>query len=224
MGNVTKKGDTTLVIQGCILSYPHLFEARAASADAKPKYSANLILPKLTEEDNAVFGGMINQVISQRWPQGAPANLNMPWKDAGAKAPQFAGRLAINCSAVTQPPVVHKDGATPAGPEDVYAGMGVNAYVGCFTYDTQLNKGVSFGLNAIQIADATLPRLDGRLAPQHVFTPIGETAAPAASPVMPAGAVPVGAPAVGAPQPLTPTPHQPGPAVPPNSGGGGPLS
>ena len=206
MGNVTQKGETTLVLTNCVLSYPHLFEARAAAPGSDPKFSAGLILPELTQEDQAVFQAVFAHVTAQKWPQGAPANLKYPWKVVDEKTPEYLGRSWFNAGAAVdrQPVAVLEDAKTRAQAADIFPGMGVNAYVGVFAYDLPTNKGIGFGLNAIQIADRTLPRLDGRLMPEDVFTPVAAPAAavpPGAPGAVPAAPVMPGMP--GAPNPLS---------------------
>jgi len=45
----------------------------------------------------------------------------------------------------------------------------VRASVTAFAYDRPESKGVSFGLNNIQLLDGTTPRLDGRKAAEDEF-------------------------------------------------------
>ena len=42
----------------------------------------------------------------------------------------------------------------------------------CFFYDKAGNKGVSFGLNHVQIIKADMPRIDGRISVDKAFGPV----------------------------------------------------
>ena len=202
MAYVTKRGESVVVITQCVLSYPHLFEPRAAAPGAEPKFSANLILPALDEADNAILAEVMNHAIAQKFPQGAPQNLSMPWRTVDEKTPEYTGRNCINAgtSAKNPPDVVLEDPSKRATPQDIYPGIGVNVYLGCFAYDTAGNRGVSFALNAIQVADRTLPNLGNKMAPENVFSAVS---APAAA-VMPGAPSNNAAGAVVPPAPVDP--------------------
>lgn len=212
MKHVTKVGENGFQLTGAILSYPHLFEARSAAKGSPPKFSAQVIFPKtMDDEDWTTINEMVNEQIMKRFPKGAPADLQMPWKDAGDKAPEYAGHFAVSAGAqIESPPqVVKEDPTQQASPGEIYAGIGVNVYLAVFAYDTAGNRGIAVGLNAVQIADRTLPRIDGRKAASQVF---GAVSAPASVPGVtgPAGAAT--APGSGHPPQVNPTPHSPTPA------------
>jgi len=195
MKRVNSVGETAVSITGCILSYPHLFAAKQVNGRGEPKFSANFIFPAdMDQGDWDLLNGIVVKVTAARWGANQPPNIKLPWKDAGVADPAFAGRIMVGSSAKAESPpkVVLEDARTLAEPGTVYPGMGVNAYLNVFAYDASGNKGVSFGLNAVQIADRTLKRLDGRKDASEVFSPM---AAPA-----------------GAPPPVSPTPHAPTPA------------
>ena len=54
--------------------------------------------------------------------------------------------------------------------EDIWAGQLVRATVSPFYYNTSGNRGVSFGLNNLQVCRTDGPRLDGRSAPSQTST------------------------------------------------------
>lgn len=197
MKHVNKVSSTAVQITGCLISYPHLFEAKQVQNKGDFKFSANFIFPaSMDAEDWETINAIVEQVVRAKWPGGAPANMSMPWKEGGDADASLAGRVMVSASAKadSRPAVVIEDGRTPAPPGSVYPGMGVNAYLNIFAYDAGVNRGVSFGLNGVQIADRTTKRLDGRKAAEEVFSAV---AAPA-----------------GAPPPVAPVPHAPTPAFP----------
>lgn len=222
--HVTKISDTQVSIAGCIISYPHLHEARAANPTSAPKFSANIILPSTMDQaDWDILNGMAAHVLAAKWPQGAPADCRSPFKNAGDKIPQYAGHYALNCSAAADrpPQVVRENPRELASPGEVYPGCGVNVFLGAYAYDASGNKGVSFGLNAVQIADRTTPRLDSGKAAHDVFGVVQAPAATGAAvgvapgPGAPAGPAPAGPVAdASMPPALNPAPHQPSPNTP----------
>lgn len=102
--------------------------------------------------------------------------------------------ISASAKADSKPTVVQEKPTLPAQPGDVYPGMGVSAYLNAFAYDVTTNRGVSWGLNAVQITDRTLPRLDGRKDAAQVFeavevkggpAPVSPTPAPGTASVAP---------------------------------------
>lgn len=218
--HVTKVTESSVHITGVVIGHPHLHEARAVKEGQDPKFSAVIILPKtLDQADWDILNGMVATIAAKKWPQGVPASFKSPFRDAGEIIDQYAGHYAMNCSArLDSPPeVVKEDGATRAAPGECYGGCGVNVYLGAYPYDTLGNKGVAFGLNAVQITDRTLPRIDGRKSARQVFTAV---AAPAAGPGVQQQPQPAAGPNTqqqpvgGAPPAIDPAPHQPAPAAP----------
>jgi hypothetical protein len=54
--------------------------------------------------------------------------------------------------------------------DTLYSGCLLNVSVSIFTFDAAASKGVSCGLNGVQIVDNTLPRWDGTVAASNMFT------------------------------------------------------
>lgn len=204
-----------IVINGAVLSYPHLFKAVVAKAGGDPRFGASLILP-----ENFDWTGVqqaIQEAIAAKWPTGAPANLPMPFNQV-TEGP-YAGRYQLKAyaKADSPPQVVMQDPSIKAGPhqaQEFFAGAMVNAYVRAYGY-TQ--GGVSLHLNAVQLVsnDPSLPRLDSLKAATEVFQTIA--GAPAATATVPGGEWPAGFPAGAGQQPgaqMGAAPAQPAYAAP----------
>jgi hypothetical protein len=217
MSRVTIKGNDSLLISGCIASYPHLWEPHAAAVGSVPKYSISLILPAdMADTDWTALNGMIEYQKQVQWPNGAPVACRWPVVPVDPeKVSGFEGRFRLGASSAAYtrkhpygpgvPPLagpqVVDENRNPAIPGDLYAGCGVNAYLQCKAY-TMGSNGVTFYIRMIQIANRGLPRIDGRLAPDEVFG-IEEVSMEAAMPQQ--------APLA----PITPAPHQPAPQAQP---------
>ncbi len=210
--HVTKIGDFGVSITECICCYPNLHEPREVRPGAAPKYSAAFILPKTMDyADWDILNGIVADLIRSTWPKNVP-NLRSPFKDTQSVNqrgevyfPEFPGQYFVNASAEAKSPpqVVRENPKEPATPGECYPGCGVNVYLGLFAYDRE-SVGIGVGLNAVQIANRSLPRLGGQKPADEVF---GQISAPATATV-PGMVVP------GAPAPVSPTPHQPAPAAP----------
>lgn len=181
---------THVVTAPCRLSFPALFVARPVSnkPDAELKFMATLLLPPTT--NLAPFHEAIKAAMLEKFGKllRLDASKN-PIKDCETK--ELDGYLPgwhfINTKSNNAPNVVDQRRQDIIDPELVYAGCWVRAHINAFAYDhPQGGKGVSFGLNSIQLVrdDA---RFDGRRRADEVFSDIvveddtmpGEEAPPA---------------------------------------------
>lgn len=164
-----------LITPNALASYPHLDVPQPAmNGQGNPKYSLSLVFKKGT--DLSKLQAAVAEVAVAKWGQGAIAKLKSgalksPFRtDAEAKGYE-EGSVFINVRSEQKPGVVYlypgQDGKPAIVPDDkvketIYAGAVVRASITAFVYDRPESKGVSFGLNNIQLVDGTTPRLDGR--------------------------------------------------------------
>ena len=195
------------VIEGAVLSYPHIFQPSVAQGASEARFGASLILPE--NYDWTQCQQALQEAISAQWPQGAPNNLRMPFDQVSDGV--YAGRFQLKAySKADKPPqVVMQNPAVKAGPHqagEFFPGCIVNAYVRAFGYQ---QGGVSLNLNAIQLVsnDANLPRLDSQRAATEVFQTVPGGPAPTA------GVPGNGAQFPGAGQPMGQPAPGPGPGM-----------
>lgn len=179
-----------------ILSYPNLFTARADQKGTF-KFSCALVFPEgtsLTGLKAAAIG-----VLVEKFGKAKAADMvktkavKLPFRDDAEAKGYPAGSIFINVRANQQPGIVSRIPDPKSGrpmpitdPDEVYAGCRVRASITAFWYDTEGNKGVSFGLNNIQkIGDGE--RLDGRRPAEDEFDADAEAAADLSDFDMPEG-------------------------------------
>lgn len=204
-----------IVLNG-IISYPKLFEAQQINGQGDPKFTCRLILDPTTDW-NAV-NACVQEAIRVKWPQGAPANLAMPFHDA--RDDGFAGQYYLNASSNAEsPPQVVDQNVNPVlDRSKLFAGCRVACYLRFAGYDN-LGKGVGVYVNAVQIIDnVNVTRLDKRVDAKAVFKPIPGAPAPLAPTAypQPQGAPPApfgGSQVPAAPPPVTAPVAPPGPPV-----------
>lgn len=205
-----------IVLTG-IISYPNVFVPKQINGRGDPKFSATLILDPAT--DWAAAQACVQEAIAAKFPQGAPANLRMPFQPADEDG--FPGQWKIHAYGDRQPQVVDQRVQPVMDQNQLFAGCKVNMYVRFYGYDASGNRGVGVGLNAVQILDnVNVKRLDNSKDAKDVFQAVpGAPAqlAPTAYSQPPGGAVPPGPPQQQQ-YPGTP-PQQPGYA--PNPAGPG---
>lgn len=161
-----------------VLSFPHLFKPRAPTPGADERYSTILIFdenaqntPEFKKMKKAAYdaakakwGEKTDQMIQN-------GQIRMPFRDASEKS-QYAGfdqgKVFISPWSKQKPDVI--DGRLNAVIEsDVYPGCMARITYNAFAYENSGNRGVSIGLNNVQIADFTTPRLDGKKSGQDDF-------------------------------------------------------
>lgn len=168
-----------------VLSFPHLFEARAPAPNAEPRFSVTLIFDKqaqATPEFKAMKQAAA-KVAKEKWGDKMPAGLRSPFRDASEKEYDGYedGSVFISAWTKNKPGVI--DGSLQTCmPADVWAGQLARASIRFFAYDTSGNKGIGVGLNNVQVDTATdMPRLDGRKSAASEFGSLGSADATDAS-------------------------------------------
>jgi len=145
-------------------SYPHLFQPQVDKKDAAKKtYSVTLLFNKT--DDLSVLEDAVEAATLERWPNKRPKTLRSPFRDGDAKdSPEYAGKVYVAFRAQED----RKPGVVDGALEEITQQSG-QFYSGCFarvsfsayTYETDGNVGVAFGLNNVQkIKDGD--RFDGR--------------------------------------------------------------
>ena len=167
----------TIITPKAILSYPHLFEPRPSTPGGEPVYSCSLVFEPGT--DLSAMKQEALRVAREKWADKTDAMLRtgkirMPFREDGEEKGYPPGAVFINVRSRTAPGIVDRY-AGPDGkpvrindPEAVYPGCYVRASLRAFAYDTNGNRGVSFGLcNVQKLGDGQ--RLDGRKKPEDEF-------------------------------------------------------
>jgi len=160
-----------------ILSYPALFTPKAFG-DEPPRFSATIVF-SLAEQKTEAFKALkaaAKLAIINKFGEAKAANkafvagLRDPFRDGEEKYTE--GDVYLNLASKTRVGVVDANVQPIIDPSLVWAGQLARASVSCFAYDRLGNKGVSFGLEGIQIIKADMPRLDGRVPAEKAFSPI----------------------------------------------------
>lgn len=180
---------TKVISPLAVLSYPHLAAPQASQDGKAPKYSATLIFTPETLADakeKALFEQMQKAAIAAieaKWPGKADALLKSETfkkgfrRDAESKG-YPAGSIFVNVRSSQQPGIVYAHAGADGKPEKMaqediktkmYPGVIVRGSLAAFAYDNNGNKGVSFGLNNLQLV-RNGERMDGRTAAENEFT------------------------------------------------------
>lgn len=226
-------------------SYVHIFTPRVPDNGGGAKYSVTLLIPKNdTTTLNALYADIerAKQEGAQRAFNGSvPPQCKIPIYDGDGYRPsgeafgeECKGCMVMTASAKDKPVIVGLDMQEILNPADVYPGCYIRASVNMFAYNSNGNKGIGCGLNAVQKIEDGIPlttrvsaeeafgganAYNGAVTPQGAYSVPGQPAGAASAyqasgyPQQPVYSAPSGAPlSQGAQQgvPGQPVPAQPG--------------
>ena len=159
------------------ISFPHLFTPRAPSVGADERYSLSLIFDEEAQAspEYKAMKKTVLEVAEEKWGAKTKEMLQkgqiyLPFRDAGEKeyAGYEAGKVFISPWSKQKPDVI--DGRLQDVIEsDVYPGCKGRITYNPFAWEVSGKRGVSIGLNNVQISDFSSPRLDGHKAGKDDF-------------------------------------------------------
>ena len=174
MSNTEKKKKNFILTPVFRVSFPDIVER----SDMSNKYRIQMLFEKGTDISELVAAAKAARF--KKWPKGAPKGFLSPFKkvddmDADDRYDGYEdGMVILAASSLYRPGVVDKQ-HNPIDLEEMdtflYGGMYARAAIGAFAYDTKGNKGVSFGLNAIQIVRDGEP-LGSRVSAEEAFADV----------------------------------------------------
>lgn len=157
------------------LSFANIFTPRPKFEGQKPVYSCSLIFDP-TQQKSAAYKALQDACITEakkKWGDNVDLKkLKMPFRDAGEKTYDgyHPGHVFVSPWSANKPGVVDTNRQDVLLPEEVWSGQLVRANVSVFAYDVSGKKGVSLGLNHLQIIQSEgRQRLDGRPNAGSVF-------------------------------------------------------
>lgn len=148
---MAKKRESVVTPEGRLV-FPNLFTPTAFEEGKKETYNCLLVFPKGT--DLSALNAAVKRALLEKFPKGAPGARN-PVRDGNEKADDwgdlFRDALYIRASSLYQPRVVDRAKQEIIDEKAVYGGCYARLVVSPYGYDTMGNKGVSIGLDAVQI-------------------------------------------------------------------------
>ena len=167
-----------------ILSFPNLFSPRPRAPGGEPVYQCSLLFDQNAQRDPAyqALRAAVAECIDATWGAGKSkdvafvAGLRLPFRSTQEKQYKgydIPGGKFISPWTKSRPGLVDAHRNEITTPEDIWAGQAARATVSVFSYATSGNKGVSFGLNNLQICRTDGERLDGRALAKDEFDDFG---------------------------------------------------
>lgn len=168
------------------VSFPAVFEARAAAEGQEKKFSVTMLFRVAETEASKKAGEKVvsiqplvdaaRAVIVEKFgPDKAkwPAGLRLPFRKGTEKDYDGydEGIIFVRCSSKLRPGVVDQKVQPIIDPNEFYGGCYAYATVSPYWYDKAGNKGISFGLRNIQKSRDGEP-FSGRNKPENDFDAI----------------------------------------------------
>jgi hypothetical protein len=157
------------------LSFANIFTPRPRAEGGDPVYSCSLLFDP-TQQKSPAYKALQDACIAaarKEWGDNVPLKtVKMPFRDAGEKVYDgyHPGHTFISPWSKNKPGVVDTNRQDILLPEEVWSGQLVRANIAPFAWTHTGRKGVSFGLNHLQIIQSEgRQRLDGRPAASAAF-------------------------------------------------------
>lgn len=165
------------------LSFPNLFVPKPRAMGGNPVFSCAGLVSEIEQKSakwKAVQDAVRECAIAEFGEKVNMATLQLPFADAGLKADRYAGYepgvIVINPWSKQKPGIVGPRLEDILSADDVYAGQIVRLNITPFAWNNTGRKGVSLGLNHVQIVKMDAPRIDGRAPANKVFDAVEDTA------------------------------------------------
>ena len=139
-----------------IASFPALFTPVGFNGSPE-KFSVTLIYDK--DEDLSSLKKACDAALAKKYPNGAPANVQMPVKDGDTKLdangnvrPEFAGKkfITATCKAEDRPKVVNGELQPIIDASEIYGGCELRVSVNVFAWEHMGKRGCSLYLSNAQ--------------------------------------------------------------------------
>jgi len=163
------------------LSFPTLFTPKPRAEGGEPVFSCALLFDEAAQKSKEYKAMQDACVTAFKDKFGASAQMKgatFPFRDAAEKSDKYQGYeegvVYINPWSKQKPGIVNARLQDVLLPDEVYAGQLVRAQLTPFAWTNSGKKGVSFGLNNLQIVKHDAPRIDGRVSANKAFDAVGE--------------------------------------------------
>lgn len=186
MRSEERKMSTRVVTNKVRLSFPHLFEAEQVNGEGDPKYSVMILIPKSDTETIAAIREAEKEAIevgkNSKFGGKIPANLASIVKDGDEDGtaedyPEREGHIymTVSSSQKYRPGVVDRRVQPILDQSEVYSGVFAKVSMTAFPYTFGSKKGISFGLNNVQVLGGGDSLAGGKRAEEE-FEAVDESA------------------------------------------------
>lgn len=150
----------TKVITGkCRGSYVNVFKPRLNDLTGKTEYSMQLLIPKSDKATVQAIRNAIEGALLSKFGGKKPGQWRNPLRDGDTETTQdgdplpesYKGHFFMNVKSTERPGIVDADRNDVLDPGAFMSGDYCRVSINAYAYDQKGNKGVSFGLQNIQV-------------------------------------------------------------------------
>jgi len=141
-------------------SYVNVFKPRLNEMNGQEEYGMTLLIPKTDAMTVKSINDAIADASKKKWNGKTPPILRLPLRDGDAEKgndANYAGMYFMNVKAKQRPGVVDKNLQQVMDSSEFMSGDYCRVSINAFAYEQKGNKGVSFGLNNIQVLEKGVP-------------------------------------------------------------------
>ena len=182
---------TTRVVTGKVrTAHCYVCAARRNELNGKDEFSTQIIVSKDDTATVSALKAAAKAALSAKWGDKVPAKVRNPMRDGDTETKAdgspmgdvYKNSFFMNVKSMQRPGIIDANGVELIGSNDVSGGDYVRVSLNAFAYDQAGNRGVSFGLNNVQLLSKG-ESLGGRSSAADDFGVAASTATPAAAAV-----------------------------------------
>ena len=156
-------------------SYVNIFQARKNDLNDNMEYSMQLLIPKEAKKTLASIKKATQAAIANKFGDKAPSKMRKalrdgdePDDDGNPMRAEYLGHYYVNVKNSRAPGIVDQSRQPLMEASDLISGDYVRVSLNAYAYDQKGNKGVSLGLNNVQLVSKGEP-LDGSTSAEDDF-------------------------------------------------------
>ena len=169
----------TKVVTGKVrASYVNAFQPRLNELSGKEEYSLTLLVPKEDKDTSAKLKSAMEAAIAAKRNGKTPAGLQKPVHDGDGEKPnggeygeECRGHWVLNVKSNKRPGIIDAAMNDVIDPNEFVSGDYCRVSLGAYAYDN-MRRGVSFGVNKIQVVAKGAPLGGARSRPQDDFSAV----------------------------------------------------
>lgn len=139
-------------------SYVYVYEPRINDLSGKTEYSMVALIPKSDTKCKQALDAAVAAAIEYKWPGKKPPRVDNPVRDGDGEKPrggeygeECKGHWVLNLKSNSKPDIVDGSLNPLMDKNEFQSGDYCRVSISAYGYDQSGNRGISFGLNNIQV-------------------------------------------------------------------------
>jgi len=150
---------TRVVTDKVRFSFCNVCSPRRNEFNGKDEFSTQILVAKSDTATVAALKAAAKAALATKWGDKVPAKVRNPLRDGdtetkgdgSALGPEYKDHFFMTVKSSKRPGIIDSSGVELLGSDDVASGDWGRVSLNAYAYDAAGNKGVSFGLNNVQL-------------------------------------------------------------------------